>query len=68
MISEELKAKLDQDVQKIIASCRQEVERILTQDHALLDKFAQELLEKEELDYDQMEEIFRSFGKMRPGV
>jgi ATP-dependent Zn protease len=39
---------------------------VLTQDRALLDKLAQELLQKEELDYDQMEEIFRAFGKVRP--
>ena len=67
-ISEELKAKLDHDVQKIISACRSDAEKILNQERALLDKFAHELLEKEELDYDQMEEIFKSFGKARPGV
>ncbi|MBI5873976.1 MAG: AAA family ATPase [Candidatus Omnitrophica bacterium] len=67
-MSEEMKAKLDSDVQKIIGECRSDVEKILSQERALLDKFAQSLLEKEELDYDQMEEIFKSFGKARPGV
>ncbi len=65
MISEEVKAKLDGDVQRIIAACKTEVEKILTHERPLLDKLANELLEKGELDYDQMEEIFKSFGKTR---
>ena len=65
MISEEAKAKLDADVQKIIKQCKDEVEQVLIENRALLDKFAAELLEKEELDYDQMEEIFKAFGKTR---
>jgi len=68
MISEDMKTRLDNDVQKIIGSCRSDVEKILTQERSLLDKFAHELLAKEELDYDQMEEIFKSFGKARPGA
>lgn len=66
MISEAMKERLDNDVQKIIAVCRVEVEEILTRERPLLDKFAAELLAKGELDYDQMEEIFRAFGKSRP--
>lgn len=66
MISEEMKAKLDGDVQKIINQCRVDVEKILTQERPLLDKLAQDLLAMGELDYDQMEEVFKSFGKARP--
>lgn len=66
MISEEVKARLDNDVQKILNTCMQDVEKIFTTDRALLDKFSGELLKKEELDYDQMEEIFKAFGKSRP--
>ncbi len=66
MLSEAMKAKLDADVQKILSSCMLEVEQILTRDRGLLDKLAQELLNKQELDYDQMEEIFKAFGKSRP--
>ena len=65
MLSEEVKAKLDADVQKIIKQCKDEVEQVLIENRALLDKFAEELLKKEELDYDQMEEIFKAFGKTR---
>jgi ATP-dependent Zn protease len=65
MISEEMKSRLDSDVQKILNRCMQEVEQLFTKEKALLDKFAKELLEKEHRDYDQMEEIFKSFGKTR---
>lgn len=65
VISEGIMAKLDADVQKIISSCSLEVEKVLNQERALLDKLASELLERGELDYDQMEEIFKSFGKTR---
>ena len=68
MMSEEIKARLDNDVQKILLSCSRKTEAILTENRALLDKLAAELLAKEELDYDQMEEIFKSFGKLRPGL
>jgi cell division protease FtsH len=65
MLSEEMKARLDADVQKILKTCVREVEQILTRERPLLDKLAAELLKKQELDYDQMEEIFKSFGKSR---
>lgn len=65
MVSEEVKAKLDTDVQKIIKKCKDEVEQVLIENRGLLDAFAAKLLEKEELDYDQMEEIFKAFGKTR---
>jgi cell division protease FtsH len=66
MLSEEMKARLDKDVQEMLNSCLRQTEDILTRDRALLDALAQELLQKEELDYDQMEEIFKAFGKTRP--
>ncbi|MFZ5800756.1 MAG: AAA family ATPase [Candidatus Omnitrophota bacterium] len=65
-LSEQMKARLDADVQKIINDCMRDVEEILSRERTLLDKFSAELLAKEELDYDQMEDIFRTFGKARP--
>jgi len=47
------------------SECKDEVEQVLIENRALLDAFAVKLLEKEELDYDQMEEIFKAFGKTR---
>jgi cell division protease FtsH len=66
MMSEEAKGKLDVDVQKILHKCLKETENIIIRERPLLDKLASELLEKEELDYDQLEEIFKSFGKTKP--
>jgi cell division protease FtsH len=66
VLSDAMKAKLDEDVQKILQDCLKETEKILKREEALIDRFAKELMEKEELDYDQMEAIFREFGKERP--
>lgn len=65
-ISEQTKARLDQDVQEILNNCLREVEDILTKETALLDRFANELLQKEELNYDEIETLFKEFGKSRP--
>lgn len=64
-ISEDLKRKLDMDVQKVLNDCLKEVEEILTREKELLEYFAQELLKKEELEYDEIVEIFKKHGKAR---
>jgi ATP-dependent Zn protease len=66
-IGETMKTQLDNDVQKILHQSAKDVEDLLIKNRALLDAFAAELLAKEELDYDQMEQIFKSFGKVRGG-
>jgi len=66
VLSDAMKAKLDEDVQKILQGCLKETEKVLKHEEALIDRFGRELLEKEELDYDQMEAIFKEFGKERP--
>jgi len=65
MLSEEMMARLDNDVQEILTSCLHKTEDILKSNMGLLDKMATELMEKQELDFDQMEEIFKGFGKSR---
>jgi ATP-dependent Zn protease len=67
-ISEELKGRLNNDVQQILNDCAKEVEDLLTKESALLDRFAQELLAKDELNYDEIEAIFKEFGKSRPAL
>ncbi len=67
-LSEAMKARLDADVQKILQECLKATEDILKRERPLLDRFAKELLEKEELDYDQMEALFKEFGKERPAL
>ncbi|MBU1122780.1 MAG: AAA family ATPase [Candidatus Omnitrophota bacterium] len=66
MISEKLKQQLDEDVQEMLNSCLIEVKEILTKEKELLEYFAQELLKKEELEYDEIVEIFKKHGKERP--
>ncbi len=65
-ISEEIKAKLDYDVQDILNSCLTEVTGLLKKEEALMDRLAKELVAKDELNYDEIEAIFKEFGKSRP--
>jgi len=61
-ISEKTKEILDDDVQSILQECLSEVSSILNANRPLLDYFAQELLVKGELEYDEIEAIFQKFG------
>lgn len=65
LISEETKRKIDNDVQKILSNCLEEVNRILISEKELLGYFAKELLKKSELEYDEIVEIFKKYGKER---
>jgi len=65
-ISDKTKEKLDEDVQKILNQCLKEVEEILTRERELLEYFAQKLLEKGELEYDEIIEVFNQYGKEKP--
>lgn len=65
-VSEKLKEQLSNDIQQILQECTKEVEDLLRRESALLDRFAQELLVKEEMNYDEIEAIFKEFNKSRP--
>jgi ATP-dependent Zn protease len=67
-LSEKLKEQLSNDVQQILNSCLKDVEELLKNESALLDRFAQELLTKDELNYDEIEAIFKEFNKIRPAI
>jgi cell division protease FtsH len=67
-ISEETKSRLDQDVQEIMQSALKEVTELLKKEEPLLDRLAKELVAKEELNYDEIESIFKEFGKTRPAA
>ena len=62
MISEKTKEILDNDVQTILKECIDDVVKILSEKRDLLEYFAQELLKKEELEYDEIQAIFDKFG------
>lgn len=65
-LSEKIKEQLNNETQEILQDCLKEVEELLKKELPLLDRFAQELLKKEELDYDEIEAIFKEYGKARP--
>ena len=63
-ISEKLKENLNDDTGKIFKNCLKDVEDLLAKERPLLDRFAKELLEKEELDYDEIDAVFKEYGKV----
>ncbi|MDD5428414.1 MAG: AAA family ATPase [Candidatus Omnitrophica bacterium] len=62
-LSDKLKETLNEEVDKIFRACLKDVEALLIKEKPLLERFVKELLEKEELDYDEIENIFTEFGK-----
>ncbi len=66
LISEEMKGRLDTDVQEIMQRCLSEVTQLLKKEEPLLERLAGELVSKEELNYDEIEAVFKEFGKTRP--
>ena len=62
LISQKTRETLDNDVQEILQSCLKEVTTLLTEKKELLEYFAQELLQKEELEYDEIQAIFDKFN------
>ena len=67
-LSEGVKQSLNQETNRIIQECLKEVEGLLTQEKALFERFAHELLVRNELEYDEIEAIFAEFGKANPRV
>ncbi len=66
LLSEEMKTRLNQDVDAILKKCMKEVEELLRKEDQLVERFAHELLAKQELDYDEIEAIFAEYGKTNP--
>lgn len=64
-VSSDMQKRLDDDVQDILQTCLKDVQDVLSKEQALLDRLAQELVAKEELNYDEIETIFKEFGKSR---
>jgi cell division protease FtsH len=60
-LSLEIQEKLSNDYQHIISACMKEVEELLTRECNLLDRFASELLKKEELEFDEIDAIFKEY-------
>jgi len=64
-ISDRTKERLNEETHKILAECTRDVETLLRAEDVLLDRFANELLKKEELEYDDIEAIFAEYGRQR---
>lgn len=62
MISEKTKEILDQDAQTILQDCLKKTTEILTTHKDLLEYFAQELMERGDLEYDEVQAIFTKFN------
>ena len=62
-LSDGQKERLNKEVDKILAECQKEVEDLLRKEIKILDRFAMELLKREELDFDDIEAIFKEYGK-----
>jgi len=65
LISEDMKRRLDDDVQEIMQTCLKEAQELLQREEPLVNRLAKELVAKEELNYDEIEAIFKEFGKGR---
>ena len=62
-LSDDIKRKLNDETQTILQNCCKEVEELLKKEWNIVERFAKELLEKKELEYDEIEAIFKKYGK-----
>lgn len=65
-LSGEMRSKLDEETQDILQGSLKDIDGLLQKETKLLNALAGTLLEKEELNYFEVEEIFKSHGKKRP--
>jgi cell division protease FtsH len=62
-LSDSVKQRLNEESNQILKKCLKDVEDLLKKERVILDRFAKELTEKEELEYDEIEAIFKEYGK-----
>ena len=67
-LSGSVKDKLNSETHEIIQACLKQVEDLLKKEHVIFERFAKELFERQELDYDDIEAIFKEYGKTNPRV
>jgi ATP-dependent Zn protease len=65
-LSDEIKTKLNNDTNQILRECMGDVEKLLTQEKVIFERFAHELLIRQELEFDEIEAIFAEYGKANP--
>lgn len=64
-LSETVKTELNREVNQILHQCVQEVEEFLRKEWSLVERFASELVKKNELEFDDIHAIFSEYGKAR---
>ncbi len=64
-LSESVRTDLNQETNSILQGCLKEVDELLARERTVLDRFASELIKREELEYDDIEAIFAEYGKAR---
>ena len=62
-ISDKLREQLNEETNQIIKQCAKEVEELFNRESEVFERFAQELIKKDELEYDEIDEIFAEYGK-----
>ncbi len=62
-LSETVKSEINAETNDLFQTCAKEVEELLRKERPVLDRFADELFKREELEYDDIEAIFSEFGK-----
>ncbi len=67
-LSGSVKDKLNAETHEIIQQCMKQVEELLKKENVIFERFAKELLDRMELDYDDIEAIFKEYGKPNPRV
>lgn len=67
-LSGSIKDKLNSETHEIIQSCLKDVEALIRKEIVIFERFAKELIERLELDYDEIEAIFKEYGKSNPRV
>lgn len=64
-LSDATKERLNQEVARILKECYQEVETLLISENELLDKLSDALLQKDELEYEEIDTICQKYGKTK---
>ena len=67
-VSEALKQVLNEQTQRVLRQALSEAERTLKAEWHVVERFVSELLKREELDYDEIEQIFEEYGKHPPQI
>lgn len=64
-LSDSTKERLNKEVERILKICSEEGEQLLGKESELLEKLSDALLEKDELEYDEIDEICQKYGKTK---